>query len=124
MTAKALALLAQPDTDGQSKGFFLQVEGASIDKRDHAQDPCGQIGETVAFDKVVEVGLQYAAQHPDTLVIVTADHAHTSQIIEPVAPEQTDHPGAFSVLITADGAEMTINYATAPPGISQSHTGA
>jgi alkaline phosphatase len=52
MTAKALALLAQPDTDGPSKGFFLQVEGASIDKRDHAQDPCGQIGETVAFDKV------------------------------------------------------------------------
>jgi alkaline phosphatase len=24
------------------KGFFLQVEGASIDKRDHASDVCGR----------------------------------------------------------------------------------
>ena len=33
-------------TRGHHKGFFLQVEGASIDKQDHAANPCGQIGET------------------------------------------------------------------------------
>ena len=32
--------------DGQKNGFFLQVEGASIDKQDHAGNACGQIGET------------------------------------------------------------------------------
>lgn len=120
MTSKALQLL---DTQDNAKGIFLQVEGASIDKQDHAQNPCGQIGETVAFDRAVAVGLQWAKSHPGTLVVVTADHGHTSQIIEAVDPGQTDHPGAFSVLNTFDGAQMTVNYATEPPGTSQSHTG-
>src|SRR5699024_6255438 len=38
LTDKAVDLL---DND---KGFFLQVEGASIDKEDHAANPCRQIG--------------------------------------------------------------------------------
>lgn len=123
MTAKAIELLDREAGPGQDKGFLLQVEGASIDKRDHASDPCGQIGETVAFDKAVGVALDFARRHPDTLVIVTADHANTSQIIEPVRPGQKDHPGAYSVLVTADGAPMTVGYATEPVGSSQSHTG-
>ena len=117
MTTKALQLLSG------DKGFFLQVEGASIDKQDHAQNPCGQIGETVAFDKAVAVGLSFAQKHPDTLVIVTADHGHTSQIIEAVDPAQRNHPGAFSVLTTVEGAPLTVSYSTEPPGTSQSHTG-
>jgi alkaline phosphatase/streptomycin-6-phosphatase len=120
MTMKALQLL---DTADNTKGIFLQVEGASIDKQDHAQNPCGQIGETIAFDKAVAVGRLWAQSHPGTLIVVTADHGHTSQIIEPVDPEQVDHPGAFSVLNTVDGAEMTVQYATEPAGVSQSHTG-
>ena len=119
MTRKALDLLQRPA--GQ-KGFWLQVEGASIDKRDHAQDPCGQIGETIAFDEAVRVALEFARTNPRTLVIATADHAHTSQIID--RPTKPTHPGAFSVLITRDDAEMTVNYASAPVGESQSHTGA
>ncbi len=117
MTRKAIELL-----DRDRRGFFLQVEGASIDKRDHAADPCGQIGETVAFDAAVRVVLDYAAEHRDTLVVVTGDHAHTSQIIP--APEKADHsPGAFSTLITADGAQITVGYATNRFGRSQEHTG-
>ena len=47
--------------------------------------------------------MAYAAHHPGTLVIVTADHAHTSQIIPPQT--DADHsPGLTSTLITADGA--------------------
>lgn len=116
MTRKALQLLDGP------RGFFLQVEGASIDKQDHAANPCGQIGETVAFDAAVATGLAYAASHPDTLVIVTADHAHTSQIVPP--PTETDHgPGLFSTLITKDGVPMTVSYATNLPGRWQQHTG-
>ncbi len=37
MTTKALDLL-----QGDKDGFFLQVEGASIDKQDHAANACGQ----------------------------------------------------------------------------------
>jgi alkaline phosphatase len=122
MTAKALELLEQERWMSHAKGFFLQVEGASIDKQDHAANPCGQIGETVAFDRAVGVALSYAAHHPETLVIVTADHAHTSQIIPPQTAE--DHsPGLSSTLITADGAQMVVNYATNLEGRSQQHTG-
>jgi len=99
------------------------VEGASIDKQDHAENPCGQIGETVAFDKAIAVGLEYAKKHPNTLIVVTADHGHTSQIIDAVPVGRTNHPGAYSVLTTADGAPMTVNYATEPHGTSQDHTG-
>jgi alkaline phosphatase len=130
MTTKALALLdTAPGAHDQRRahgkpGFFLQVEGASIDKQDHAANPCGQIGETVAFDKAIAVGLEYSKTHPDTLVVVTADHAHSAQIIEPIPANQANHPGVFSVLTTADGADMTVNYATEPAGTSQDHTGA
>jgi alkaline phosphatase len=118
MTRKAIELL---DHDA-AHGFFLQVEGASIDKWEHAADPCRQIGETVAFDAAVQVALEYAAAHPDTLIVVTGDHAHTSQIVPP--PQPKDHsPGVFSTLITADGANMTVQYATNLPGRSQEHTG-
>jgi alkaline phosphatase len=120
MTTKALELLDAKGNHGVGrKGFFLQVEGASIDKQDHAANPCGQIGETIAFDAAVQVALDFAAAHPDTLVIVTADHAHTSQIV----PVGASSPGETSTLITADGAEMTVNYATSDPGESQQHTG-
>jgi alkaline phosphatase/streptomycin-6-phosphatase len=120
MTTKAIDLLeASPKA---SKGWFLQVEGASIDKQDHAENPCAQIGETVAFDKAIQVGLEYAKTHPDTLIVVTADHAHTSQIIDPQTA--SDHsPGAISVLTTDEGSSMTVNYATNLDGRSQSHTG-
>ncbi|HEU4701700.1 MAG TPA: alkaline phosphatase, partial [Conexibacter sp.] len=62
MTAKAIGLLDAKAEGGQ--GLFLQVEGASIDKRDHAADACGQIGETLEFDDAVAVGLDYAKSHP------------------------------------------------------------
>ncbi|WP_394622008.1 alkaline phosphatase [Lentzea sp. JNUCC 0626] len=117
MTRKALDLLDHGNK--RDKGFFLQVEGASIDKQDHAANPCGQIGETVGFDDAIAAGLAYARSHQDTLVVVTADHGHTSQII----PNGTASPGQTATLITHDNAEMTINYATNTPGASQEHTG-
>src|SRR5699024_8887635 len=80
MTTKAIDLLEADNEDG----FFLQVEGASIDKEDHAANPCGQIGETVDLDEAVQEALAFAEEDGDTLVIVTADHAHTSQIVSPV----------------------------------------
>jgi alkaline phosphatase len=113
MTTKAISLL-----EGHDKGFFLQVEGASIDKQDHAANPCGQIGETVDLDEAVQVALAFARRRADTLVIVTADHAHTSQIIPPDARS----PGLTEALRTKDGATMIVNYATTEAD-SQEHTG-
>ncbi len=113
MTAKAIALLKD-----RPKGFFLQVEGASIDKEDHRANPCGQIGETVGFDEAVQIALAFAKADGHTLVIVTADHAQASQIIEADAKV----PGLSLALLTKDGAPMGVSYATAETG-SQEHTG-
>jgi alkaline phosphatase len=122
MTAKAIELLSTKVKRDDRRGFFLQVEGASIDKQDHASNPCGQIGETVEFDSAIQVALDWAKKHPDTLVIVTADHGHTSQIIDPQTA--ADHsPGAIATLVTFDGQPMVVNYGTNLPGRSQSHTG-
>lgn len=114
MTQKAIDLLENPN------GFFLQVEGASIDKQDHAADACGQIGETVDLDEAVQAALAFAEQDGNTSVFVTADHAHSSQIIE----VGSTTPGVSVTLTTADGAPMAVNYGTSPSGGSQQHTGA
>lgn len=113
MTEKAIDLLKNNE-----KGFFLQVEGASIDKQDHAANPCGQFGETVDLDEAVQKALEFARADGNTLVIVTADHAHSSQIIETDAKA----PGLTQALTTKDGAVMAISYGNSEDD-SQGHTG-
>jgi alkaline phosphatase len=127
MTTKAISLLSRKP---HSSGFFLQVEGASIDKRDHAANPCQQIGETVAFDKAIGAALDWQRSHPDTLILVTADHGHTSQIVSEDSNGVNGPTGYAEDLKTKDGQILRIVYGTAggltrPPagGISQQHTG-
>ncbi|GGF43557.1 alkaline phosphatase [Marmoricola endophyticus] len=116
MTTKAIDLLSK-NRAGTDKGFFLQVESASIDKQDHAANPCGQIGETEQLDQAVTAALDFARKDGNTLVITTADHAHTSQIVD--APT----PGLNAKLRTREGSDMIVSYNTAPAGGSQQHTG-
>ncbi|MCP8622075.1 alkaline phosphatase, partial [Acinetobacter baumannii] len=57
------------------KGFFLMVEGASIDKSAHSNDITGVMSEMEGFEKAFDDAIQYAKKHKDTLVIATADHS-------------------------------------------------
>jgi len=113
LTEKSIDLL-----DTGDEGFFLQVEGASIDKRDHSADACGQIGEVLDLDEAVRAALDFAIADGDTMVIVTADHAHTSQIVDSTPPATLS-----TALTTVDGTTMKIAYGTAAAGGSQQHTG-
>ncbi|ALG83582.1 alkaline phosphatase [Gordonia phthalatica] len=115
MTQKAIDLLKG------DKGFFLQVESGSVDKANHDADPCGQIGETVQLSDAVDVALKFAKEQKDTLVIVTGDHAHTSQIVE-ADPEQK-MPGLTKVLIGRDGSPLAVNYGTSLEPGEEQHTG-
>ncbi|MBS7540094.1 alkaline phosphatase [Ancylobacter lacus] len=76
MTEVALEQLAK-DPDG----FFLMVEGASIDKMSHPMDWERAMYDTIEFDQAVGAGLAFAAKHPDTLIVVTGDHTHGVSVI-------------------------------------------
>ena len=67
ITKSALAFL-------EDKPFFLMIEGAQIDNFGHFNETEGILQETIDFDLAVEEAVKYADKHPETLVIVTADH--------------------------------------------------
>lgn len=120
MTRSALSRL------DQRRGFMLMIESASIDKQSHARRPCGSIGELGQLNAALVLAMEYASTHPETLVLVTADHAHAAQIVSPsgVGPGPNfASPGYFARLRTPEGSLMGINYAT-NDSASESHTGA
>ena len=55
-------------------GFFLMVEGSQIDSMAHDNDLEKETREMYQFDNAIAVAMRYVALHPDTLLIVTADH--------------------------------------------------
>jgi alkaline phosphatase len=69
MTSKALDILSKNEN-----GFFIMIEGGRIDHAAHAWDLKGMIDDTLAFSDAIQVALDFQAENPDTLVIVTADH--------------------------------------------------
>ncbi|MEC3917523.1 alkaline phosphatase [Nocardia sp. CDC160] len=71
MTSKAIDLLSNRKGD---KGFLLQVEGALIDKRSHANDAAQTLDEVKAFDDAVAAAVDFAKKDGHTMVVVTADH--------------------------------------------------
>ena len=62
------------------KGFFLMLEAGLVDKYSHPLDWTRSVGDTIAFDKVVERAKAYCEKHPDTLLIVTGDHTHSISV--------------------------------------------
>lgn len=60
--------------DGTENGFFLMVEGSQIDFACHANDSTWMMDEMLDFDYAIKVALDYAEEHGNTLVVVTADH--------------------------------------------------
>ncbi|MFG1397096.1 alkaline phosphatase [Roseixanthobacter pseudopolyaromaticivorans] len=72
------------------EGFFLMVEGAEIDKNEHPLDWERAVFETITFDKAVGIAMEFAKTHPDTLIVVTADHTHGASLIGTI---DDDKPG-------------------------------
>ncbi len=123
LAAMARAALTHLD-DGRS--FVLMVESSSIDKQSHARRPCGSIGELKQLDDVVKLVLEYAGAHPETLVLVTADHSQAAQLVPArswLGPNAAS-PGHFARIRTPEGAIMGVNYATNDSDLQEDHTGA
>ena len=111
------------------EGVLPAGRGRLDRQADHAANACAQVGETVAFDHAIGVALDYQRTHPDTLIVVTADHAHTSEIVGEDTTGTGSPTGYSNNLITKDGQVERITYGTAggatPPATppSQQHTG-
>jgi len=71
-TKKAIQFLDNKSQD--ANGFFLLIEGAQIDWGGHANNGPYIVSEMLDFDQVIEEVLAYTADHPETLVVITADH--------------------------------------------------
>ena len=69
-TAKALDVLSRD----QEKGFFLMIESAIIDGYGHNNDGEGMVVEMQEFGRTLRKMIEYVNQHPETLLVVTADH--------------------------------------------------
>ncbi|KAL4237017.1 hypothetical protein ACF0H5_005401 [Mactra antiquata] len=71
MTDKAIKILSK-----NPKGFFLLVEGGRIDHGHHAGRAKMALYDALAFQDAVAKGNELTSES-DTLIVVTADHAHT-----------------------------------------------
>ena len=69
-----LTLAALQILENDPDGFFLMIEGGRIDHACHANDIERAIGETIEFSRAVAAAVEWSDSHPDTLLIVTADH--------------------------------------------------
>jgi alkaline phosphatase len=69
MTSKALDVLGASDS-----GFFLFVEEEGVDEFEHANNAEKVLLSMKRLDAAVAVARTYIAAHPETLLIVTADH--------------------------------------------------
>ena len=69
LTEKALQLLTPA-----KKGFVLMVEGSQIDWCGHDNDIACAMAEMDDFAKAIAVAKAYVDKHPDTILVITADH--------------------------------------------------
>ncbi|MBQ8854531.1 MAG: alkaline phosphatase [Bacteroidales bacterium] len=69
-TVKALDILSRNNKDG----FFLMIESAVIDGYGHNNDSDGMIVEMKEFNRTLQNMIDYVNNHPETLLVVTADH--------------------------------------------------
>jgi len=68
MTERALSLLENPS------GFFLMVESWQIDTAAHYNDAGWVFAEMLRLSSVLRVIERFVERHPETLVVLTADH--------------------------------------------------
>jgi alkaline phosphatase len=69
-TVKALDVLSR----NNKEGFFLMIESAIIDGYGHNNDGEGMIVEMQEFNRTLRAMIDYVNNHPETLLVVTADH--------------------------------------------------
>ena len=65
----------QENLSEQKQGFFMLIEASQIDWAGHVNDVSSAMAEMDDLAKTLEYLEHFVEHHPDTLVIVTADHS-------------------------------------------------
>lgn len=86
-------------------GFFLMIEGSCIDTYSHESNMEKMLIEMIDFDEAVGVALSYVEKHPDTLLIVTADHETGGLNLDGVSSKEQ----LTDLLFTSNGTHTEIN---------------
>ena len=73
MVAYTLYQMDAEATAGNT-GFFAMIEDTYPDGWGHKQLKIGAMNEVQNFDEGVAIAVKYVLEHPDTLLVVTADH--------------------------------------------------
>lgn len=87
------------------KGFFLMVEGSDIDTYSHKTDISKMLTEIIDFDEAVKTAMSYVDKHPDTLLIVTADHETGGLDLEGITTKEQ----LTNLLFKSNGAHTSRN---------------
>ncbi len=118
MTRRAIEVL-----QSRGSGYFLMVEGGRIDHAHHINSAWRALTDTIAFAEAVQVAHELTDER-DTLIIVTADHAHSLNFIgygergNPItglALRPGDEPAEERLRLDDSGRPMTVlKYASGP----------
>lgn len=117
-TLKEMVEVAINSLKRSPEGFFLFVEGGKIDLAHHSNYAQIALDETIEFDEAIMKAVEMTDEK-DTLIVVTADHAHTMSV--------SGYPARGSDIFTnleeaADNLTYsTISYANGP-GYKQNWT--
>lgn len=72
---KIMTMAAIDRLDNNDQGFFLLIEASQIDWAGHSNDIAAAMAEMADLSSTVTWLESYVAQHPNTLVVMTADHS-------------------------------------------------
>lgn len=116
MTSKAIDILSQNEN-----GYFLAIESGRVDHAHHAGNAARAFEDGAAFNEAVKAALA-KVDLSNTLVIVTADHAHTitlsgyARLGNPILGLSLAKDGTPN--LAKDGKPYTvINYTNGPGGV-------
>lgn len=72
LTENAKSALNLISADGSS--FFMMLEEAYIDKNSHSNEYAEMVSAVKRFNDAIAYAIEFTLMHPDTVLIVTADH--------------------------------------------------
>jgi alkaline phosphatase len=122
---KAMTMAATKKLASSKTGFFMLIEGSQIDWAGHSNDIGAAMGEMDDLAATLEYLENFVQEHPDTLVVVTADHSTGGLSIaangeykwQPDVLRQLKHSPKYiadklaEVEITAENSQALFNFA-------------